>query len=203
MVDNVDYRGAERTDHITPLQVKDLRSGDIYEARMFNYSDGGIYFESDGFFEKGTPLYLGILNSPYHLISRVFEYYKGEVMWRKDLKRSLFSFGYGIQLISEASKQDMDSNDPKKAKDSRKHPRKPFSQTIRFGTHKGISEGDTKNISASGVFIATNEKLEVGQLLKLNLPLKKGKMVRAEGQIMWINDEGFGLKFIEIKNEKT
>ena len=199
MVDSFDDRGAERTDHITPLQVKDLRSGDIYEARMFNYSDGGIYFESDGFFEKGTPLYLGILNSPYHLISRVFEYYKGEVMWRKDLKRSLFSFGYGIQLISEASKQDMDSNDPKKAKDSRKHPRKPFSQTIRFGTHKGFFEGDTKNISASGVFIATEEKLEIGQLLKLNFPLKKGKTAEVIGQIVWMNKEGLGIKFKKVK----
>jgi hypothetical protein len=33
----------------------------------------------------------------------------------------------------------------------------------------------------------------------LNLPLKKGKMVGTVGQIVWVNDEGFGLKFIKVK----
>ena len=43
------------------------------------------------------------------------------------------------------------------AKESRKHPRKPFFRTTRFGTQKGISEGTTKNISTSGVFIAISK----------------------------------------------
>jgi hypothetical protein len=124
-------------------------------------------------------------------------------MRRIDLKQSPFSYRYGIQLVSESSKQESNSNDAKTTKESRNHPRRPFFRPLRFGTQKEIYNGSTKNISASGVFIATNEKLEVGQLLKLNLPLKKGKMVRTVGQIIWINDEGFGLKFIEIKNEKT
>jgi len=67
---------------------------------------------------------------------------------------------------------------------------------------KDVYDGSTKNISAAGVFIVADQQFEVGQLIKLNLPLKKGKMVRAVGQIMWLNDEGFGLKFIEIKDEK-
>jgi hypothetical protein len=124
-------------------------------------------------------------------------------MRRTDLKQSPFSYRYGVQLVSESSKQESNSNDAKIIKESRKHPRRPFFRSLRFATQKEIYNGSTKNISASGVFIATNEKLEVGQLLKLNLPLKKGKMARTVGQIIWINDEGFGLKFIEIKNEKT
>ena len=115
------------------------------------------------------------------------------------MKRPLFNYGYGVQLVSDSIKPNLDSNDAKTAKDSRKHPRKSFSRSIRFGTHKGISEGTTKNISASGVFIATEEKLEVGQLLKLNLPLKKGKTAETIGQIVWLNEEGFGLKFKKIK----
>ena len=129
MIENSENRGAERTDHITPLQVKDLQSGEIYESRMSNYSYSGIYFESDGVFEKGTPIYIGIQNSPYSISSRVFEYYKGEVIWRKDLKRSLFKYGYGIHFVSDSSKQDWDVNDAKKSKNMRKHPRKPFFQT--------------------------------------------------------------------------
>jgi len=200
MVDNFDDRGAKRTAFITPLQVKDFRSGDIYEAKLLDYCDGGISFASDGFFEKGISLYFGILFPPHYITSRVFEYYRGMVMWRKDLKRSSLSYGYGIQLVSESSKQESNSNDSKITKDSRNHPRRPFFRPLRFGTQKEIYNGSIKNISASGVFIATKEKLEVGQLLKLNLPLKKGKMVGAIGQIVWINDEGFGLKFIEIND---
>jgi hypothetical protein len=199
MIENSENRGAERTDHITPLQVKDLQSGEIYEARMFNYSYSGIYFESDGVLEKGTPIFIGIQNSPYPISSRVFEYYKGEVIWRKNFKRSLFKYGYGIHFVSDSIKQDWDANDAKKSKNMRKHPRKPFCRTIRFGTHKGISKGTTKNISASGVFIAAKEKLEVGQKLKLNFPLKNGKTVEAIGQIVWLNEEGFGIKFKKIK----
>lgn len=199
MVDNFDDRGVKRFSLITPLQVKDLTSGDIYEAKMLDYSDSGISFASDGFFEKGTPLYFGILYPPDYFTSRIIEYYKGVVMWRKDLKRSTLSYEYGIQLVSESSKQDSNSNDAKTTKESRNQPRRPFLRPLRFGTQKDIYNGSTKNISASGIFIATNEKLEVGQLIKLNLPLKKGKMVGAVGQIVWINDEGFGLKFIKIK----
>jgi hypothetical protein len=199
MADNFDDRGTKRIAYITPLQVKDLRSGDIYEAKMLDYSDGGISFASDGFFEKGTPLYFGILYPPDYFTSRVFEYYKGEVMRRIDLKGSPYTYGYGVQLVSESSRQEPNSSDAKTTKESRNHPRRPFSRPLRFGTQKETYNGSAKNISASGVFIATNEKLEVGQLLKLNLPLKKGKMAGAVGQIVWINDEGFGLKFIEIK----
>ena len=166
---------------------------------MLDYSDGGISFASDGLFEKGAPLYFGILYPPHYFTSRVFEYYKGEVMWRKDLKRTPFSYEYGIQLISESRKPESYSKDTKTTKESRNHPRRPFLRPLRFGTQKEVYNGSTKNISASGVFIATDEKLEVGQLIKLNLPLKKGKIVGTVGQIVWINDKGFGLKFMKIK----
>jgi hypothetical protein len=199
MVDDFDDRVAKRTTFTTPLQVKDLSSGEIHEAKMLDYSDGGISFASDGFFEKGTSLYFGILYPPNYLISRVFEYYRGQVMWRKDLKQSAFGYGYGIQLVSETRPQKSESNDAKVRKESRNHPRRPFIRPLRFGTQKKVYNGSTKNISASGVFITTNEKLEIGQTLKLNLPLKKGKMVGAVGQIVWVDDEGFGLKFIEVK----
>ncbi|MEE4263133.1 MAG: PilZ domain-containing protein, partial [Desulfobacteraceae bacterium] len=169
-------------------------------AKMLDYSDGGISFASDGLFEKDTLLYFGILYPPDYVTSRVLEYYKGKVMWHKDAKGSPFNYEYGIQLISESSRRESSSIDTTTNKESRNHPRRPFFRPLRFSTQNETYSGSTKNISASGVFIAAKEKLEVGQLLKLNLPLKEGKMARAVGQIMWENHEGFGLKFIEIKN---
>lgn len=199
MVDNFDDRGAKRIFLTTPLQVTDLTSGDIFEAKMLDYSENGISFASDGFFEKDTPLFFGILYPPDYVTSRILEYYKGTVMWRKDSKQSPLSYEYGIQLVSESGRQNSNVKDAKTTKESRNHPRRPFARPLRFGIEKDTYNGSAKNISASGVFIATNEKLKVGQLLQLNLPLKKGEMVGIVGQIVWINDEGFGLKFIKVK----
>ena len=199
MADNFDDRSSKRITYRTPLQVKELSSGDIYEAKMIDYSDEGISFASDGLFEKGTSLYFGILFPPDYFSSRVFEYYRGEVMWRKDLNRSELTYEYGIHLVSESSKRESNANNAKTLKESRHHPRRPFFRQLRFDTKDAIYNGSTKNISASGVFITTEEELEVGQLLKINLPLKGGKMVNTIGQVVWANGEGFGLKFKEIK----
>jgi hypothetical protein len=119
-------------------------------------------------------------------------------MWRKDLKESSYYFGYGVQLVSGLRKQDMHSNDDRKGKDPRTHPRKPFSRTIRLGTHNGIIKGKTENISASGVFISSEANLKLAQELGLILPFK-GKKVKIVGQIVWLNEDGFGLKFKKIK----
>jgi len=197
MAADIENRKKTRFTHISPLQVKDLRSGQIYEARMFNYSDNGIYFESDVVFQKGAKIYIGIQNSPYSGSSGVLKYYKGEVMWGKDLKRSFFKYGYGIQLFSDSNNHNLKSHPVRNTKDSRRHPRKPFFRTVKFGNHTGFFKGSTKNISASGVFIATEEKLKVGQIIKLDLPVK-GKTAKIIGQIAWSNEEGFGLKFKKI-----
>jgi Tfp pilus assembly protein PilZ len=193
-------RDETRFDHTAPLQIKDLGSGEIYEARMRNYSSGGIYFESDGLLQKGSKIYICVQNSPYAQSSGVLEYYTGEVMWRKDLKRSFIKYGYGIQLVSGSTEHDSDTaSDSKTAKDSRKNSRKPYFRTVQFGDHKDNYEGSTKNISPTGVFIATKEKLQIGQFIELNLPLKSGKNAKILGEIIWLNEEGFGLKFKEIK----
>ena len=176
-------RDDARFEHISSLRVKDLKSGEVYKAKMLNYSNGGIYFESNSLLEKGANIYICMENSPYAQSSGVLEYYIGEVMWRKYLKRSFFDYGYGIQLGS----------------DSRKHSRTPFSKNVQFTSHEGIHRGRTKNISPSGVFIATKEKLQIGQLIKLNLPLKKDKTAKILGQIVWLNEKGFGLRFQQVE----
>jgi hypothetical protein len=191
-------RDAKRFDHFSLLHVNGLKSGEIYEARMSNYSDSGIYFESDGFFQKGINIYISMQNSPYAQTSGVLEFLFGQVMWRKNLKRSFLKYGYGIQLVFDSSKADSETNDTQ-VKELRKHSRKPYFQDILCKSSKELHTGRTKNISPSGVFIATKENLSVGQQLKLSLPRKKGKSALIIGQIVWLNEEGFGLKFKKVK----
>ena len=197
MTEEIENRKKPRFTHISALQVKDLRSGQIYEARMFNYSDDGIYFESDVILQKSAKIYINIQNSPYSHTSGVLKYCKGEVRWKKDLKRSFFNYGYGIQLFSDSNNHKSESSPAKNTRDLRKNPRKPFFRAIQFGNDKKVFRGTTKNISASGVFIATEEKLQVGQLLNLTLPLR-GKTTKIIGQVVWLNEEGFGLKYKKL-----
>ena len=199
MTKKLEKRGAARTDHNSPLRIRDLRSGVIHEARMVNYSEGGICFGTNGVLEKGTKIYICMQNSPYSISSGILEYYNGEVVWRKESKRSLFKYEYGIQLVSDASKRNLESQSISKKKNVKQNATKSLNQTIPHDSHKRRSKVNIKDISTSGVFIAAEEKLEVGQLLKLNLPTKKGKREEIIGQIAWVDDKGFGLKFKTMK----
>ena len=199
--ENQENRDAARMDHVSALQIQDIESGKLHKARMFNFSKEGVYFESDSVLEPGTQIYIGIQDSPYASMPDVLEYHLAQIMWRKKLKDSFFRFGYGVKLASLADKQDSESEDAKKPEDLRKHPRRPYDRFTLFTSQNGIFEGSIKNISASGVFLAAQNTLEVGQILTLVLPLKKGKDVKVKGQIVWANDEGFGVKFLSIEKK--
>jgi hypothetical protein len=175
-------RDAVRVQQNLKLHIQDLRSGAIFEARMFNYSSQGIYFESDAALLKGTKIYINMQNEQSSCLSGILENFYGDVIWREKLKHGFYKFGYGVQLHA----------------DLRKHPRKPFFQSIRLGTRNDRYEATTRDISASGVFIATEEKLEIGQLMKLDLFLKNGDIIKVSGQIVRLEENGFGVKFKKI-----
>ena len=99
-------RDETRFEHYSPLQVKDLGSGETYEARLLNYSNSGIKFESNGAFEPGAKIYICIQKSPYKHAPGILEYFFGEVMWRKNLNQAFAKYGYGIQLVSRSNSKD-------------------------------------------------------------------------------------------------
>ena len=61
---NLERRDKARLPYVCPISVKDLMSGESCSARMFNYSDTGIYFESDALLEPGAEVYIGLCHSP-------------------------------------------------------------------------------------------------------------------------------------------
>ncbi|MGV7225109.1 MAG: PilZ domain-containing protein [Nitrospinales bacterium] len=196
--ENIENRKSTRFNHTSSLQVKDIESRKVHNARMCNYSKEGVYFESDSVLNPGMQVYIGIQNSPYASLPDVLEYHRAEIMWRKKLKRSFYRFGYGVKLGSLDNKQNLKSNDVKNAKNLRKHPRKSYKQSTMFSTRKGIFEGSTKDISASGVFIMSKKAFEVGEILTLALQYNDGKNLKIKGQIVWTNEEGFGIKFLTV-----
>lgn len=196
MVENTERRKSARIDHTSSLKVKNRNSGAVYKARMLNYSYEGLYFESDSVLESGDQIYIGIQNSPYVHANGVFEYKRAEIRWRKKIKDSYFEYGYGVEFCAALNKKN-----PKRTNYINKTPEendqnKSIRKTIKILDQGRSCEGLIKDISPSGVFFSAEENFEEGQILSLSLPAKSDKEIKINGQIVWADEEGFGVVFI-------
>lgn len=189
---NLERRDKARLPYVCPISVKDVRSGESCSARMFNYSDTGIYFESDALLESGAEVYICLRHSPFEDRPSDYTCYRTIIMWRKELEEdSHFFYGYGTHIFSP--------NIPEKAKPSRKqrrHSRRPFNRQVRFAADHTIAEGLAVDISPSGIFVKSGKRIRTGQIITLRIPDKAGKYVIVRGRVVWSNADGFGLKFI-------
>ena len=92
-----DLRNNERIKHKTDILFENYFSGAHYKAKMYNYSIGGLYFETDYAPLPGTEIYIGIKNSPYDSGA---DLYHARIRWRKQLKSVVSDrhFGVGVQF---------------------------------------------------------------------------------------------------------
>jgi len=95
---NDEYRDNTRFDHEAAILIENYPKGSYYHARMFNYSEGGMYFESNIPFQRGTTIIFGIENSPFQNCPGV---YRAKVKWCKKLpdKSSIFYYGVGAEFF--------------------------------------------------------------------------------------------------------
>ncbi|MGD9151281.1 MAG: PilZ domain-containing protein [Desulfobacterales bacterium] len=197
MNSNPEKRDHTRFDYQAPIVLEDAKLGVLQGARMFNYSDFGLYFETDHFLTPGADIYIGIPNSPYTPDPDVYERYHAVIKWRRPLKKSSFYYGYGIRFL------DTDPLDRpiERGIESRKYPRKPCSLHVKYAVGRKIYPGEVKNISLSGLFLKTNKNddLEVGAPVQLAIPnRKKGNVIRRYARVIWSNRNGFGVEFQRI-----
>jgi len=91
-----DLRNNDRIKHQADIQFENYLSGTHYDAKMYNYSMGGMYFEADYAPLPGTEIYIGIKNSPYNSGA---DLYHARIRWRKQLMSPESSphFGVGVQ----------------------------------------------------------------------------------------------------------
>lgn len=197
---NLERRENVRIDQISPLKVRNLNSGKVYNARMFNYSKNGLYFESDSVLRTGDQIYIGIQDSPFASSRGVIEYYRGQIRWHKKLKDSYFEYGYGIELNIANSKQSAKILGSKHDAITKKNQKNSDKKTLKFTVGKETYEGLIKDISASGVFFVSEDTFEEGQMLTFELPLKKGDKAKINGQVVWADDKGFGAIFTDSGN---
>ena len=98
MESSPDQRATRRYHHETAIMYEHYTSGKYFEGRMFNYSRGGMYFESNFAPEVGIEIFIGVENSPY---TAGHDVYRAKVVWHTGLvdSKSLFSHGIGVQFF--------------------------------------------------------------------------------------------------------
>jgi len=197
MDENREKRKNVRLDDDLPISVKDLKAGVFHKATMLNSSKNGMYFEMDSLLEPGAKIYIGFENSSDVSFVEEFECRLAEIVWRKELKKSFYNYGYGIQFISADDKKKQKSRNQKRQSESRKHPRKAYAKSVLCAANNQIVKAETQNISPSGIFLRTEEKIGVGQKIILSLPSKIKKRIKIRGEVVWSNQKGCGVKFIK------
>lgn len=166
---NPENRDKTRFDHESPVTLENSNIGIQRGVRMYNYSDLGLYLETDSRLEPETEVRIGISNSPFAAQPDKYESYRGTVRWRKPLKRSAYYYGYGIALFRESSPDGSRSQHHS----SRVHPRINVEIPVTYESAARTYKGMTQNVSSRGAFIKTREPVAVGQIVMVDIPLKK------------------------------
>lgn len=192
-VRNLERRTERRTIHKSPAKIKNCKTGVFNNARMVNYSDKGIYLETNTMLSAGTTIYLGIENSPYISVSGVYDVYQAKILWRKQLKSAFYHYGYGVELTLVSDNQHSPSI---VFNELRKYRRKPYTKSVCFSSQNKRHRGLIKNISPNGVFIETHDSLSVGQKIELDIPgTKTGSDRILIGSVVRVSSTGVGVRF--------
>jgi Tfp pilus assembly protein PilZ len=180
----------------------------VHPGKMFNFSKGGLYFESDQTIYDGEDIYVAIAihaESPGKDTQLLFEV---NIIWHQELQDSSFSYGYGgkflnsddpfvgSETIKETGKKLSLREEFRGDNDSRKYQRRPYNKTLHFCYLNSEREGFVSNISPGGAFILTEDKFDLGGRLKLVIPgWKTNKEIKVIGWIVRLSREGIGVSF--------
>ena len=210
-VSNQDRRGNGRIYHSASAVIENLETMHSHSAMIINYSNGGLYIESDALFSPGAIIFLGLSNSPYNQSTASYECHRVKVMWYKDLYHAEYKYGYGVQHLDPIDAYTDDIGEQvydlpqylklviADKKDNRKHPRKPVSKKVLFTSANECYEGTIQNISKGGFFIATAKEFTKGNTINLVVPgtkFDKGVMIKAE--IVRNTETGIGVKILGL-----
>ena len=75
------------------------------------------------------------------------------------------------------------------------------SEEIFFATRSRLYEGQLKDYSRNGLFIKTKEVLRIGEVITVVDPHPEGVNQKRKGQILWRNNEGFGVELYRRRYE--
>lgn len=190
--ENPEHRSAVRLTHDSPVCLEQNEVGILHEARMFNYSSSGLYFESDYYLVPGTEIFIGLKSSPFADSPNVYECFRSVIQWRKYLENSVFDYGYGVELKGKASPRGA----ARRPETPRRHPRTTCTVPALLRNESGKAQGVIHNVSHGGVFVRCDGAFSAGQRLQLTIPLRKRqKIVTRVGEVVWSDRNGLGIRF--------
>ena len=196
----IERRAGGRVEFKSPVKVKNLTTGASSNARMVNYSDNGLYFESNSFLDVAAEIFLGIENSPFASQSDIFDVYRATILWRRPVKSAFYNYGYGVQLMAAQT------GDPLRVgrkMDMRKHPRSHCNQSVCFYSQNQQLRGVVKNICPNGLFIETHEVLLVGQIIEMTVTCRKtAKPKLLTGEIVRSDPAGIGIRVKKVSDTR-
>ncbi len=196
MDSNNEKRTNTRFAHESKVTLANTDSGLRCEGRMYNFSETGIYFETDSKLEPQAEILIGISDSPFAYEPDIYEQYCGTVKWRKKLMQASYYYGYGLELIQKVD----GTIQPDQLEGIREHPRKKAAIPITIESDDETYDGVAENVSKGGAFVKSHMLMTTGKFIKMEIPLKKkGKIARLVGLITRTNLRGFGVKFLKPK----
>lgn len=200
-------RSTTRINFKSPIRVEDSK-GIIYNARIVNYSNNGLYIETDWLLKPGAEIYIDMEKSPHSSSNfDLSERRQSLILWQIKLKDSFYSYGYGLKYLPDLDEMPTQITlvkEDESAIENRQHPRKNFYRSVFFTSNNHYFEGSINNLSKNGMFIETGDKFTVGQTVRLVIPgtkIDNGTMLKAE--VKHLNRKGIGVQFKKILKIKT
>jgi hypothetical protein len=198
MDNRIEKRHHHRINQNTMVTLESLEIGMDNNTRMRNYSDEGLYFESDQFLSPGTEIFIRMKNftddpTESHLC------HHAKVVWGKKLNNSPNAYGYGAKYVKISNKQNSTKTDSDQKKELRKHPRKYCAKPAFFKFENKSYDGFISDISRNGCFIENSEILQFGQILDLVIPgTRFSEKNKLKVEVVRLSPTGVGVRFKRI-----
>ena len=211
-MNKTDLRRKRRFHYETAVALESIEGGVTSVARMFNVSEGGVYFESDTRIPNGKQIFIWIANSPFARDPGVYENQRVTVVWRRPLTNSIYAYGYGVKRLDPGGvtfaesmvMSRLDTPRPRVGrlrpmKDSRLHPRKTLSKSVYFGFQNRHFKGRIHNISRTGMFIETRNLFESGSSIRIVIPDDRlDRYLSITARVVRSTPQGIGVKITRV-----
>ena len=99
MQKDIERRQSERIPHTSTILHNTNPPDFFYSGAMYNFSTGGLYFESSEDLLQGDEISISIKEPPAQFLEETDQYFNVKIMWCRDLQRSSYQIGYGAMLI--------------------------------------------------------------------------------------------------------
>ena len=191
----------------------DILSSEVTPAgKMYNFSQQGLYFESNQNFLPLEEVFVEIIDHVRPSDTEQELLFDVEIIWRKELIDAPFRYVYGakFKFSNETIEHKIKSASLKRpplpppppppkfedADETREFPRKRCRQSILFNHGNQICQGWVTDISRGGAFIKTRSKGSLGRKIRIVITASKTrKGSERQGWIVRVNPEGFGVSF--------